>query len=305
MPIDKSKLRKETREEAMYSFNNPLVWLGRTMEDEPFKSDKPLKFINPPKPPKITKDKNIMKARSDIKNKDGKISIDTEMNITKGLEPKVKRALKKSVIGELDKKIDGSGIRNIDFELSSDDEKPKKIKGKGVSTTDNDNIKIFTKLLKHLVEHINNPDEKIDDKDIKQSIEIIRKIKDIKDKKMVYNDSSSDSSSEDEIEGKGNIFSTKKISPEPIPTERLRKVVARQSGSLLTPKMVERIAKQSLIRSLYEAEHPELSEEEIDKKAKRTSTKKAVQRAAEMATLANMEGDGVFKKIKSVKKYMK
>jgi len=120
MPIDKSKLRKETREEAMYSFNNPLVWLGRTMEDEPFKSDKPLKFINPPKPPKITKDKNIMKARSDIKNKDGKISIDTEMNIKKGLEPKVKRALKKSVIGELDKKIIGSGIRKIEFELSSD-----------------------------------------------------------------------------------------------------------------------------------------------------------------------------------------
>jgi hypothetical protein len=80
-------------------------------------------LIKPPKtikPPKIIKDKNIMKARSDIKNNDGKISIDTEMNIKKGLEPKVKRALKKSVIGELDKKIIGSGIRKIEFELSSD-----------------------------------------------------------------------------------------------------------------------------------------------------------------------------------------
>ena len=285
MPIDFSKLRKSTHEEDMYAFNNPVVWLGRTLEDEPFKSDKPLKIINntkskpkeddeidelerqideltakskktssilkqnklwnerealivkvkkikaqpeikrlikelkqayksgeiskeqyeemkdgtektlgtdhlhimrkkkdikekyekygdrigkinialqnyagsnpknfnqqlyteinnliakfdideaeaklkelikPPKtikPPKIIKDKNIMKARSDIKNKDGKISIDTEMNIKKGLEPKVKRALKKSVIGELDKKIIGSGIRKIEFELSSD-----------------------------------------------------------------------------------------------------------------------------------------------------------------------------------------
>jgi len=136
------------------------------------------------------KESNIMKARSDLKkNKDGKYSVDTEMNIKKGLEPKVKKALKKSVILELDKEIEGSGFRKIDLDYSSsEDEKPKKKrgrppkKGKGLicdsdSESDDDEIKEYGKILSHLVSHIKDPKEPIDKKDFKQAIELIKKIK--------------------------------------------------------------------------------------------------------------------------------
>lgn len=56
---------------------------------------------------------NIMKARSDIRIKDGKRTLDTEMNIKKGLSTKEKKALKSSIDMEFDKKIKGGGIRNI------------------------------------------------------------------------------------------------------------------------------------------------------------------------------------------------
>ncbi len=62
------------------------------------------------KPKKEYKEDNIMKARSDLKKKGDKYTVDTEMNIKKGLEPKVKRALKKSITEEMDKKI-GKGIK--------------------------------------------------------------------------------------------------------------------------------------------------------------------------------------------------
>jgi hypothetical protein len=71
-----------------------------------------------PKPkPKAEKPKNIMKGRTDmIGNK-----ITTELNIKKGLQPKVKRALKKSVIAELDNKMCGKGLRGRTISLSSSD----------------------------------------------------------------------------------------------------------------------------------------------------------------------------------------
>jgi hypothetical protein len=56
---------------------------------------------------KTYKESNLMKGRYDLKkNKSGKYSVDTEMNIKKDLEPKVKRALIKSIIEELNKNFD-------------------------------------------------------------------------------------------------------------------------------------------------------------------------------------------------------
>ena len=67
---------------------------------------------------------NIMKARSDIRIKDGKRTLDTEMNIKKGLSTKEKKALKSSIDTEFDKKIKGGGIRNsrpVKIDLDSSD----------------------------------------------------------------------------------------------------------------------------------------------------------------------------------------
>jgi hypothetical protein len=47
------------------------------------------------------KEGNIMKACSDLKNKDDKYEVETELNIKEGLDSKVKRALIKSIINEL------------------------------------------------------------------------------------------------------------------------------------------------------------------------------------------------------------
>lgn len=74
-----------------------------------------------PKPkvakPKIAKPKNIMKGRSDlIGNK-----ITTGLNIKKGLQPKVQRALKKSIIAELESKMKGGRIRTISLSDSDSD----------------------------------------------------------------------------------------------------------------------------------------------------------------------------------------
>jgi hypothetical protein len=80
------------------------------------------------KPKKTYKEKSLMKAKSELKKKGDSYTVDTEMNVRKGLDAKVKRALKKSVVEELDKKISGSGIRKIDLDMSSDEEE---MKGKG------------------------------------------------------------------------------------------------------------------------------------------------------------------------------
>ena len=68
---------------------------------------------------KTYKEGNIMKGRSDLKKKGDKYTVDTNLNIKKGLDDKVKRALKKSVMTELDKQIRGGTIQ---LDLSSDDE---------------------------------------------------------------------------------------------------------------------------------------------------------------------------------------
>jgi hypothetical protein len=52
------------------------------------------------------KEENIMKGRSDLKKKGEKYEVETELNVRKGLEPKVKLALMKSIITELNNNFD-------------------------------------------------------------------------------------------------------------------------------------------------------------------------------------------------------
>lgn len=157
------------------------------------------------KPKKTYKERSLMKAKSELKKSGDSYTVDTEMNVRKGLDAKVKKALKKSVEEELNKKISGSGIRKIDLDMSSDEEpkrrgRPKKKveessseseeeepkrrgrpkKGKGIeydSSSDEDEIKTYGQMLKHLVSHIKDPKEPIDPKDYKQAIELIKRIK--------------------------------------------------------------------------------------------------------------------------------
>jgi hypothetical protein len=49
---------------------------------------------------------NIINGSSELKKKGDKYSVDTELNIKEDLDPKVKRALKKSIIEELNKNFD-------------------------------------------------------------------------------------------------------------------------------------------------------------------------------------------------------
>lgn len=69
-----------------------------------------------------------MKARSDLKKNGDKYTVDTEMNIKKGLDGKIKKALKKSIETELNKKMSGGSIRKIVLDYSSDEDT---IKGRG------------------------------------------------------------------------------------------------------------------------------------------------------------------------------
>jgi hypothetical protein len=92
------------------------LWAIDAFNDEEPPPKKTLTTQLAPKP-KVAKPKNIMKGRSDL---DGN-KITTEFNIKKGLQPKVKRALKKSVIAELENKMSGTGLRGRTISLSSSD----------------------------------------------------------------------------------------------------------------------------------------------------------------------------------------
>ena len=50
----------------------------------------------------------IMKGKSDLVNNKGKLSVDTSLNIKKGLDEKIKRALKKSINAELERFFKGN-----------------------------------------------------------------------------------------------------------------------------------------------------------------------------------------------------
>jgi hypothetical protein len=75
---------------------------------------------------KPLKEKNLMKGRSDLKKKGDKYSVETDLNIKKNLDPKVKRALKKSIVEEVNERLKGSGFDKVEF---SDDEETE---GRGI-----------------------------------------------------------------------------------------------------------------------------------------------------------------------------
>lgn len=110
-----------------------------------------------PEPKKRGRPKNIMKGRAEL---DGN-KVSAELNIKKGLEPKVKRALKKSVIAELESKMKGGRIRTISLSDSESD-----------SESDDEEKQELKKVLKHLNSHIKDPNEKKDKRDLKQAKEI-------------------------------------------------------------------------------------------------------------------------------------
>jgi hypothetical protein len=114
-------------------------------------AEKKLKeLIKQPKKVKQYKVGNIMKGRSDLKKKGDKYTVDTEINVKKGLEPKIKRALKKSVNEELDRKFKGGSIILDYDDSSSDDEEYIK----PVKNIDKNELNNYSKILYHLLEHI-------------------------------------------------------------------------------------------------------------------------------------------------------
>jgi tRNA-dihydrouridine synthase len=121
---------------------------------------------------------NVMKGRSDITVKDGKRNITTELNIKKGLTPKEKSTLKKSIIDEFDVKIKGSGMKP-EIILSSDSEDEKRPKRGGKLKP----VNTLKDILKHLLEHIQDMNGEYDEDDYKHSKEIIDILKGVKKSK--------------------------------------------------------------------------------------------------------------------------
>ena len=116
----------------------------------------------------------IMKGKSDLVKKNNKYSVDTELDIKEGLQPKIKRALKKSVVKELDTRIKGRSINlDNDSSSSSDDEAPEK-------KVDISELKNYAKMLSHLIEHIEDPKEPIDKKDYTDAKRIIGDMEKVK-----------------------------------------------------------------------------------------------------------------------------
>ena len=111
----------------------------------------------------------IMKGKSDLIKKGNKYSVDTDLDVKKGLEAKVKRALRKSIIEELDKRLEGKGI--YDSDSSSDEEE------------DKTEIRNYSKILKHLISHIEDPKEPTDKKDVRDAKSLISNIEKVKRKR--------------------------------------------------------------------------------------------------------------------------
>ena len=154
---------------------------GRPKKEEP-KPEPPKKIIKKEEPI-ITKPKSkisdnigtVVDGKSKlVKSNAGKYSVETEINIKKDLNDKIKKALKQSILTELDNKMKGSGIRDIELDYSSDD-----MYGMGYeidSSSDEEDTEEYSKILKHLVGHITDKKEKLDKLDAKQAKEIINKL---------------------------------------------------------------------------------------------------------------------------------
>lgn len=115
----------------------------------------------------------IMKGKSELIKKGKKMSVETELDIKKGLQKKVKNALRKSIIDEIDKKLIGSGL----YDSSSSEE----------SSSDEEEIDNYSKILNHLLSHIKDPKEKTDKKDIRDAKSLITSIEKVKRKRSKKN----------------------------------------------------------------------------------------------------------------------
>jgi hypothetical protein len=153
----------------------------KTKDKEPKKIQKSVKKpkSRSPSPEPIAKkrkEQNLMKGRSDLKKKGDKYTVDTEMNVRKGLEPEVKRALKKSVVEELDKRIKGSGIINLDSSSENDS-------SSSDEEIDINEMKNYSRMLSHLLNHIKDPKEPLDKKDCNDSKKLIDNMCNVKKKR--------------------------------------------------------------------------------------------------------------------------
>lgn len=108
--VSKNQLKRNTNNGKNLNMDDLNAW--KFAEDFVIdsSSDEEEEIKPKPKPKKTYKEMNLMKGRSDIRNKNGKTSVETELNIRKGLDNKVKRALRNSIETELDKKIKSLGF---------------------------------------------------------------------------------------------------------------------------------------------------------------------------------------------------
>ena len=127
------------------------------------------------KTPRTYKTGRIMDGRSDLIKLDkgkgkGKYAVEAEIKLRKGLEPKVKRALKKAVDLELDERIKGGRVRGIDLDYSSSSTDEE-------SSSDEEDTEEYKKILKHLLSHVRDPKEKKDPRDIRDIKGIMKRLK--------------------------------------------------------------------------------------------------------------------------------
>jgi hypothetical protein len=113
----------------------------------------------------------IMKGEAELLKKGKKYSVDTKLDVKKGLNKTIKNALKKSVLAELEKAIEGSGIY---YDSSSSDSNDSD------ESIDKEELKNYSRVLKHLLTHIEDPKEEVDKKDYKDAKRLIDNMKKVK-----------------------------------------------------------------------------------------------------------------------------
>lgn len=164
-----NKPKKLMTDESTEKFGKKLHDTLKSVESERRRQNKIKEEEVIIKTPRTYKTGNIMKGRSDlIKMQTGKYAVEAEIKLRKGLEPKVKRALKKAVDKELDKRIKGGRIIDLDYSSSSTDEE---------SSSDEEDTEEYKKILKHLLSHIRDPKEKKDPRDIRDIKGIMKRLK--------------------------------------------------------------------------------------------------------------------------------
>jgi hypothetical protein len=214
---------------------------------------------------------NIMKARSDLKKKGSKYEVETELKVKEGLEPKVKRALKKSIIEETNKKIKGFkkpvgfGIKGGMVELddsssSSEEDEPKK-------KIDKKELMNYAKMLAHLLGHIEDPNEPIDKKDYIDAKKLIDDMGKVK-------------------KGRGGT-NQKQTIPSDIEDIKPKKKKIEIPKDLSHPKIQRNMDNRFIRRINMDYQYPELDNEGIEKKVKEKTTSEAVFRAKKMNDKAN------------------